>query len=52
MIFTKSMVVPISLQAPCSGNLHNGKCFTKETEAGKETEILLMYGQYLSEQTS
>lgn len=45
MIFTKIMVVPIPLQEPYSGNLHNGKVFTKETETEQETENLLMYGQ-------
>lgn len=45
MIFTKIMVVPIPLQEPCSGNLHNGKVFTKETETEQEIENLLMYGQ-------
>lgn len=44
-IFTKSMVVSIPLLEPCSGNLHNGKSFTKETEAGQEIENLLRYGQ-------
>ena len=45
MISTKIMVVPIALQEPCSGNLHNGKVFTKEHEAEQEIENLLMYGQ-------
>lgn len=45
MIFTESMVVHIPLPEPCFGNLHNGKSFTKETEAGQEIENLLRYGQ-------